>query len=279
VLEVLCRVAAPLLPLTTEAVYRDLTGARSVHLTDWPDAASLPADPGLVEAMDRVRNVCSAALSLRKAHGRRVRLPLAELVVATDDTEALAPFVDLIANEVNVKSVVLSADVGAVATEELQVVPAALGPRLGSRTQEVIRAVKAGDWQVDGDQVVAGGISLQPGEFNLRLVAAGDAPSAPLERGAGVVVLDVEVTPELEAEGLARDLVRLVQQARRDAGLAVSDRISLTLGVPEHLRRVVEPHAAFVAAETLATSLTWGLPGEPTTELDGTPVSIQIGRA
>jgi isoleucyl-tRNA synthetase len=279
VLEVLCRVAAPLLPLTTEAVYRDLTGERSVHLTDWPDAASLPADPGLVEAMDRVRNVCSAALSLRKAHGRRVRLPLAELVVATDDTEALAPFVDLIANEVNVKSVVLSADVGAVATEELQVVPAALGPRLGSRTQEVIRAVKAGDWQVDGDRVVAGGISLQPGEFNLRLVAAGDAPSAPLERGAGVVVLDVEVTPELEAEGLARDLVRLVQQARRDAGLAVSDRISLTLGVPEELRRVVEPHAAFIAAETLATSLTWGLPGEPTTELDGTPVSIQIARA
>ena len=110
----------------------------------------------------------------------------------------------------------------------LQVTPAALGPRLGRDTQAVIRAVREGDWRRDGDTVVAGGIPLQDGEYSLRLVATDEAATVCLADGDGVVVLDLDVTDELEAEGLARDLVRAVQQARRDAGLAVSDRITLT---------------------------------------------------
>src|SRR5262249_6811910 len=117
VLGVTCQVAAPLLPFVTEHIYKALTGDRSVHLTDWPDAASLPSDPALVSAMDRVRDVCSVALSLRKARGLRVRLPLAELTVAMPGSAALAPFAGLIADEVNVKAVRLTDDVGAVADE------------------------------------------------------------------------------------------------------------------------------------------------------------------
>lgn len=282
VLEVLCRVAAPLLPLTTEAIYRGLTGERSVHLTDWPSAADLPADGELVDAMDQVRNVCSATLSLRKAHGRRVRLPLAELQVAVSEPDLLRPFVDLIADEVNVKAVRLTDDVASVASHELQVVPANLGPRLGARTQEVIRAVKAGDWSMEGDRVVAGGIELEPGEYALRLVASGDGASAPVESrrgGDGVVVLDVHVTPELEAEGRARDLIRVVQQARREAGLDVSDRIRLELGLPDEIRSLVEPHAQTVADETLAISLTWGDVGEATAELEGVAIRVTLERA
>jgi isoleucyl-tRNA synthetase len=158
---------------------------------------------------------------------------------------------------VNVKDIVLMEDVAAVAAFDLQVLPAALGPRLGGRTQEVIKAVKSGDWSHTGDgsdsAVVAGGIELQVGEYALRLVVTGDAASTPLGDGAGVVVLDVEVTPELEAEGTARDLVRLVQQARRDAGLDVSDRITLSLDVTESLRRRIAPFEPLIAAETLAT--------------------------
>ena len=109
----------------------------------------------------------------------------------------------------------------------LQVVPATIGPRLGRHTQDVIRAVKAGDWTLDGDAVVAGGHWLEPGEFTLTMVADGDRPSTTVGGGTGVIVLDVDVTPELEHEGRARDLIRLVQQARRDADLAVTDRIEL----------------------------------------------------
>jgi isoleucyl-tRNA synthetase len=279
VLSILCRVAGPLLPLTTEAVYRGLTGERSLHLEDWPDATSLPHDAELVTSMDLVRDVCTSALRLRKTHQRRVRLPLRSLTVAVEGSEQLRPLLGLIADEVNVKDIVLTDDVATVATYDLSVVPAALGPRLGAQTQQVIKAVKSGDWTQDGDQVVAGGFALEPGEYTLKLVVAGDGASTSLSSRAGVVVLDIEVTPELEAEGVARDLVRLVQQARREAGLDVSDRIELRLGVPESVRRRVVAHQPMIAAETLATSVVFDAALEPNAELDGEPVAIGVRRA
>ncbi|HEY5874563.1 MAG TPA: isoleucine--tRNA ligase [Ilumatobacteraceae bacterium] len=282
VLEAVCRLAAPLLPLVTESIYRDLVpGARSVHLTDWPSADQFPADPELVAAMDRVRDVCSATLSVRKREGRRVRLPLAQLTVASPDASALAPFRDLIADEVNVKHVELTDDVAASASAVLQVVPAVAGPRLGSDVQKVIRAVRAGEWTAEGDTVRAGGITLQPGEFVLRLVPANEHASAALAGNDGVVTLDLELTPELQAEGLARDLVRVVQQARRDAGLDVSDRIALTIGVAPAQLDAVSAHQAFIAGETLATAVSVGPIGSspPTAELDGEPVHVTVVRS
>jgi isoleucyl-tRNA synthetase len=230
--------------------------------------------------MDRVRDVCSAALSVRKREGRRVRLPLASLTVASPDASDLAPFCELIADEVNVKRVELTADVAANATSVLQVVPAIAGPRLGADVQRVIRAVKAGDWETAGATVVAGGIELQPGEFSLRLVPSDERASASLAANDGVVTLDLDVTAELEAEGTARDLVRVVQQARRDAGLDVSDRISLTVGVVPSQLPAITVHQQFVANETLATTITVQelSSAPPTAELDGEPVHVTVVR-
>ena len=277
VLETVCRVAAPLLPLVTDSVYTGLTGATSVHLEAWPDGTSLPSDPDLVRAMDRVREVCSVALSVRKTHGRRVRLPLASLTVSHPDSALLAGFVDIVADEVNVRKVVLETGSAGSAPAVLQLNPRALGPRLGGRVQDVIKAVKAGDWSRDGDRVVAGGVELLDGEYELKLVAAEGEASSPLPDGRGMVTLDVEVTPELAAEGTARDLIRLVQQARRDAGLDVTDRIILTLGVPESLRRRIAPYLEMVAAETLAASVDWGS-GVPTVQLDEDEVFVGVRR-
>ncbi|GAA2757001.1 isoleucine--tRNA ligase [Actinopolymorpha rutila] len=284
VLEVLCRVAAPLLPLVTEEVWRGLTGERSVHLTDWPDAGSLPADPDLVAAMDGVRAVCSAALALRKAKGLRVRLPLASLTVAAPEAERLRPFVDLVRDEVNVKEVRLDGDVAAHCQRVLSVVPRALGPRLGKDVQRVIRAVKGGDWSVGDDGVVAGGVTLAEGEYELRLVPARPESSAALPGDVGVVDLDTEVTPELTAEGVARDVIRAVQQARRDAGLDVSDRIALTVTSPdEEVRRAVDTHRELVAGETLARQLEVGAtadgePGPAVEVGEGWTVQVSVRR-
>jgi isoleucyl-tRNA synthetase len=250
-------VVAPLLPLVSEHIHRALTGERSVHLADWPSPSELPDDSELVAAMDRAREVCSTALSIRRAHGLRVRQPLPSLTVAVEDADALAPFAALVRDEVNVKELSLTDDVGSVAQSVLQVVPAVAGPRLGPEVQTVIRAVRAGEWTREGDSVVAGGIPLVEGEYTLRLVADDEAASASLPRGDGVVVLDVALTPELEAEGLARDLVRLVQQARRDAGLDVSDRIDLAVGMPASVRQRLEPFAEMLAGETLAVTVRW----------------------
>ncbi|HEX9337053.1 MAG TPA: class I tRNA ligase family protein, partial [Pseudonocardiaceae bacterium] len=282
VLEVTCRVAAPLLPLTTEEVWRGLTGERSVHLADWPTAADLPADDGLVVAMDEVRRVCSAALSLRKASRLRVRLPLARLVVAAPDADALAPFTGLIADEVNVKQVDLTTDVAAHGHFELVVNARACGPRLGADTQKVINAVKAGEWTTtSAGVVVAAGIELLDGEYEQRLVATDPGLTAALPGGGGLVVLDTEVTPELAEEGVARDVIRAVQQARREADFAVSDRISVAVAGDESVLAAVRTHEDFLKSETLATAVTYGdleRSGYQATVGDGAAVEVMVSR-
>ncbi len=258
VMSVFVRVVAPLLPLVTEAIHRGMhpdDETASVHLTDWPAADELPADDDLVVSMDLVREVCSATLSVRKAHQRRVRLPLSSVTVATPDADRLADFTDVIADEVNVKQVRLTDDVSSVATERLQLVPAKLGPRLGKDVQQVIKAHKAGDWSVADGAVIVGGQRLEEGEYQLQLIAADDQASAGLAGGVGVIALDIDVTDELEVEGRARDLVRLVQQARRDAGLDVSDRISLTIEAPAPWLDAVRAHERLIAGETLAVEV------------------------
>ena len=277
VLDYLTKVAAPLLPLLTDEISRGLNGgASSVHLADWPTSSALPRDGALVAAMDMVRDVCSSALSVRKAHGRRVRLPLQTLTVASPDSGSLSAFLDIVRDEVNVRDVMLTTDVASVASYELQVVPAVVGPRLGKNTQRVIASVKKGEWEQRGDVIVVAGEELQPGEYALRLVTTEGSASAPLPGGTGVVLLDTNVTPELEAEGLARDVIRAVQQARRDADLNVSDRITLTLSVDSAGAAVLAPHESLIAGETLATTVVWDPGLDRTVSIEGTSIGISV---
>jgi isoleucyl-tRNA synthetase len=263
VLETLARLTAPLLPLVTEQIWRGLTGGRSVHLEDWPDAAEFPADPELVAAMDGVREVTGAVLALRKQAGRRVRLPLASLTVVTADAAALAPFEAILRDELNVKLVDLVAldeSSGAAygVTKRLTVNARTAGPRLGRQVQQAIQAARSGDWSLDGETVVAGGIALQPGEYDLVLEAggAGEGGNAlGLLGDGGFVILDVRTTPELEAEGLARDVVRAVQESRKAAGLDVGDRIRLELTLDPTGAAAAEAHRDLIARETLATEV------------------------
>jgi len=264
VLEAVTRAAAPLLPLVTEEIWKGLTGGRSVHLTDWPEASEFPADPALVAAMDEVRRITGSALALRKQAGRRVRLPLAELTVVTTDTAALEPFEDILRDELNVKRITL-VELAATSAEEygvtsrLTVNARAAGPRLGRQVQTVITAAREGDWSVADDGVVtAGDVELLDGEYELVLEAAGggEGQQLALLPGGGFILLDTRTTPELEAEGLARDVVRAVQDTRKAAGFEVSDRIRLDLLFADDddaaaIRSVTEVD---IAAETLATA-------------------------
>ncbi|MCZ9632130.1 isoleucine--tRNA ligase [Rhodococcus sp. BH5] len=276
VLEVVTRLAAPLLPLVSEVIWRGLTGERSVHLADWPEASELPANPELVAAMDDVRTVCSTVLSLRKAQNLRVRLPLPEVTVAAPDAERLRPFLGLIADEVNVKKVDLTDDVDVHGRFEIAVNARAAGPRLGKSVQTVIKAVKAGDWTENADGVVvAAGIELLPEEYTQKLVAAEPDSTAALPDGAGLVVLDSAVTEELEAEGWAKDRIRQLQDARRAAGFDVSDRINVVLEVPQDCKEWAERHRELIAGEVLATSFSVGEAGDDAVDLgDGIRAAI-----
>ena len=294
VLEIVCRVAAPLLPMATEEIWRGLTGGRSVHLTEWPDASKIPAADALVSAMDQVRDVSSVSLSLRKGAQLRVRLPLQKLTVVTTDSAALKPFAEIIADELNVKNVDLvelsidsATEFGVI--KKLTVNARVAGPRLGKNVQSVIQAAKAGDWTQVDSTVVAGGVELLEGEYELELVAdfaSGSEGEAPTDligilASGGFVILDGKVTEELAAEGLARDVIRQIQQARKDAGLDVSDRISLTLAADEVVLEAIRAHETLVCSETLATELSLNEVdslNSPVAVGDGQQVEISVAK-
>ena len=271
VLEVTTRLAAPLLPMACEVIWRGLTGGRSVHLADWPEAGVLPADPTLVAVMDQVRDVCSAGSSLRKAKKLRVRLPLPELTVAVENPERLRPFAGLIADELNVKAVELTDDIAAHGRFDLTVNARAAGPRLGKAVQEAIKAVKAGLGALNADgTLTAGAVTLTADEYDSKLVAADPGCTAALPGGTGLVVLDDTVTPELEAEGWAKDRIRELQDLRKSSGLDVSDRITVVMAVPAERAGWADTHRDLIAGEILATGFeVIGPPGEVP---DGVPI-------
>ena len=262
VLETVTRVAAPLIPLVSEQIWQGLTGGRSVHLQDWPDADAFPTASDIRTAMDTVREVTSVANALRKREGKRVRLPLPLLTVVTADPAGLAQFDDILRDELNVKAVQLvelgdgtAAEYGI--THRLSVNARAAGPRLGKQVQQVIQAAKRGDWSQHDGVVTAGDVTLEPGEYDLVLETSGrpEGEALALLPDAGFVLLDTTTTPELEAEGFARDVVRAVQDTRKAAGFEVSDRIRLQILFEsatdaESLELGVD--AADVAGETLA---------------------------
>jgi isoleucyl-tRNA synthetase len=268
-------------------VWRGLTGGRSVHLTDFPSVSDLPADDALVAAMDEVRDVCSTALSLRKANKLRVRQPLARLTVAVEHPESLRDYAGLLTGELNVKAVdLVPLDSGTAErfgiTERLAVNARAAGPRLGRGVQAVIKAAKAGSWErvVDAsgtEQVVVstddGQVPLQEGEYELNTVVADGAATAEVAAsvlpGGGFAVLDLALDAGLLAEGYARDVVRDVQDARKAAGLEVSDRIDLELDVPAAHVADVEAHRELVMRETLAVTL-------EVVPVDGGPRAVRV---
>jgi isoleucyl-tRNA synthetase len=265
VLETLCRVAAPLLPLVTENIWQGLTGRRSVHLEDWPDASVYPEDADLVATMDAVREITSSSLALRKKVGLRVRLPLASLSVVSPLASGLSSFSDILRDELNVKAVSLVEMTESSAAEygiesKLSVNARAAGPRLGKDVQRIIQAAKAGDWSEKDGVVIAGGIELVEGEYELSLeTGSGDdgGTALALLPGGGFVLLNTVTTPELEAEGLARDVIRAVQDTRKAAGFDVSDRIYLDVVcfAESDAAALRLSTSADIAADTLATTL------------------------
>ena len=262
---------------------------RSVHLTQWPDHEGLTRDDELVAAMDQVRAVSSSALALRKSAGLRVRLPLSKLTVVTIAAKSLEPFKDIIADELNVKGIELvelsldsTTEFGVV--KKLTVNSRVLGPRVGKEVQNIIGASKSGNWSETNGTVVCGGVELLEGEYEIELVAdmVANAESVNLIGilpGGGFVLLDSTVTPELEAEGIARDVVRAVQQARKDADLDVSDRIKLQLTSSQQVLDAVATHEELVKSETLTLELISQLgdvAGEGTTVGEDLPIGVVV---
>ena len=253
-----CEILAPLLPILAEKLYRGLTGARSVHLADWPDARSFPDDRALAHEMDLVRGACSAGLGVRDRFRLRVRLPLKRAVVAHPDAPALEKYAATVRDELNVRQVEFSDDLAAFGKRQIKVDPR-IGKRLGHKMKEVLAAARKGEHELleDGRALVAGE-TLARDEFEMRLICD-DGGEAESFGGTGAVILDISVDEEQRREGTARDLVRVVQNARKDAGLHVSDRIALGVDGSSAVVEAAKCHAALIASQTLALDLEFGV--------------------
>ena len=274
VLKIFSQVSAPLLPMIMEEIHTGLTGEPSVHLTDWPNPEILPEDKALVANMDRIRDAASTALRLREDEGIRVRLPLSSMVIAGPESSSLNNFLELLTDEVNVKKIELTEDLDKYATYNLQPNGSLLGPRLGKEVQSVFVAAKNGNWVLNNDGTAkVADVLLSEEEFELGLQPHEGITAATLNSGDAIIVLDTEITEDLAKEGIARDVIRQVQQARRDAELVVTDRIQIWLDGAETILDGVKTFEEYVASQILATEILYGRTKNP--EASTTQVEIE----
>lgn len=282
VLVALTKAIAPLLPLTCEYIYRALTGEESVHLTDYPDYTQFKAQDALVADMDFVRAVCSTAKAVREENKLRNRLPLASMTVAGNNAQRLNAYADLLKDEVNVKEVRLVSDVAALADNMLYIFTPVVGKRLGRFMKDILTASKTNDWTKNADGTLSiAGQTLNADEFELRLVLKDGNAGQALPDNTAVVVLDTQVRPELEREGIARDFVRVIQQKRKDSGFDVSDRIGVAYASDSDVvLQALSEYAAYVKEQVLAVSFaqTENMTGD-TEEVGDAKVTFKIEKA
>jgi isoleucyl-tRNA synthetase len=303
-LSTLARLVAPFMPYVAEELYRNLVVApagaaaggppSSVHLADWPEADAAAIDEELVAATARLLDIVGLGRSARRSAGLRVRQPLSEVVVrAPEGAASLRRFEDELRDELNVKRVRFL-DVGeglvvqrfkpnlpVVGRKYGRLVPAlrgALEALSGPAADEAARAAREGRTFTLDVQ----GQTLELGPDDVLIEASSPPGYAVAEAGGLLVALNTTLTPDLLLEGQARDLVRFVQDARRGAGLAIADRIDLTLqpAAGADLGPLLAAYGPYLRAETLAAGITVGPPPAAAfvaeAEVDGKPVTVGL---
>ena len=273
VLTTVCKCLAPFAPFISEYIYKNLTGAESVHLESFPVATD--ADEKIVSDMRHVQSVVSVGKQLREQYKLRNRLPLDKITIAGGDLHAYA---DIIADELNVKHVDFTPNIGDVADSFIYLITPKIGARLGGALREIIPAVKQGKYEIAGDKLIVGAHTLNADEFENRLTVLPGITGAALPDNTAVVVLDTEINAELVAEGLANDALRFIQDSRKTAGLDVSDRIKLTYNATPALAAAIDAHRDRIMSDALIVDMSRG-DGEYETEIEGYNLSIGIHKA
>ncbi|MFD8387315.1 isoleucine--tRNA ligase [Streptomyces sp. NPDC059679] len=274
VIETVTRLLAPLVPFITERVWQDLIvpvtpdAPESVHLAGWPEADQELIDPALSTQMTLVRRLVELGRATRAESGVKTRQPLSRALVAASGFESLsAELRTQIEEELNVSSLASLSEVGGSLVDTTAKANfRALGKRFGKGTQPVAKAVAEAD---------AAALSLALREGTASVVVDGETVALSADEviitetpregwsvasdAGATVALDLEITPELRRAGLARDAIRLIQEARKNSGLDVADRIALRWGAAdEEVRTALTDHATLIADEVLATDFASG---------------------
>jgi isoleucyl-tRNA synthetase len=275
VLVKLAKLLAPFTPFVTEAMYQNLVCSirpeayESVHHTAWPQADLACVDESLLQEMDLARQIASLGLSARNSAGIKVRQPLGKVLVYAGSKRQLNDeLVDIVMDELNVKQFEFVEEAGQLV--EYRILPnnKLLGPRFGAQFPQVRAALSAANATAIADQVQAGAaITIELNGQDIQLapeeVLVQTEPAAGLAVAADklvTVAIDANITPELHAEGLAREVVRRVQAMRKDAGFNIEDRITTFYQAEDELAQVFQDWSEYIRAETLSTELVAGQP-------------------
>ena len=256
------RLMSPVVPFVTDEMWTNLVAPAeglpdSVHLSGYPVVLENLADPDLQREMRDVRTVVELGRAARGDANIKVRQPLRAVIVATEDkgaAERIQRQAELIAAELNVKEVRLTSSSEDFA--QVEVVPnfKVIGPKHGKDAGEINRLLRAGEYERTADGVTAGRWTLGADEYEVRTRAR--EGFAVVDGDGFAAALDTEITPELKLEGEARDVIRRIQDLRKQADLALTDRITITY--PADLAAVFETHGAWIGTETLSTGATPG---------------------
>ena len=265
VLVSVCRLLAPISPFVSDWIHRQLVGT-SVHLA--PFIGERPAvalsDAGLQAAMSATRTLSRLGRAARETAGIKVRQPLSRLVCVAPnvDDAQLEPLVPLLKAELNVKQVEFASSADALVTLEPKPNFRSLGKKFGNKTPLAAKAVQA----FSGEQlrlflrgeplvVTVDGETHALDQEDINIIRRASGALVVEEDGGFFAAIDPAVTLELKREGLARELISRVQRMRKEASLAVSDRIALTVGGSDEIRAVIDTHGEWIASEVLATEL------------------------
>lgn len=255
------RAAAPLLPLITETIWQGLKYKEtSVHLADFPQSDRY--DSELIAKMDLVREICNAALSIRNMFNIRIRQPLGSMTIYHKSSCNFLEdeYQEMVRDEVNVKALEIVSELKEVASLELKLNFPVLGRKVPDKIKKLVQYVKEGKWkQVENEQIFLGdeteSYTMEKGEYEL-LLKANSEYSAVFDNNKGVVILNTELNNELILEGLARDIVRLIQETRKQADFHISDRIRVTIKTEdEKVKEAINRWDEYIKEQTLALSL------------------------
>jgi len=294
-LHAVTRLTAPFAPFVTDKVFRAIRGASepiSVHLARWPKRNAALVDEGLETEMARLRVLVEHGHRLRDEGGVKTRQPLKEaiLVMPEDAWKRLEPLLPLLQDELNVKAVRRAPSKDAFLSRSFHIPIAKLGPRFRGDAKAIAEAAES----VHPERIAANidarkpvyleygparkQVELPAEYFEVR--AEPKAPWAVAQVGKEALVLNLELTDDLKAEGLAREVIRCVQRTRKEVGLKIEDRIELALDLDDAAWKMVEKHLGWVSRDTQATQVVRArLTGARLWDLDGQKLAVQVVRA
>ena len=228
------KIFAPVAPILSEKLYRNLTGEESVHLATWPEIPVEYANAELLEQVELVQDVITLARSIREKQRVKNRQPLSTMQIALNDaakTDIIRAFAGIITEELNIKHLEILDDVQAIATVDYKPCFPVIGAKYPTRRGDIIKGVKSGKFRLDGDKAYVDVNGAEEAfDADIILISYNAKPGMHVASGNGIVVaLDLTITEELRCEGLARDIVRNIQDARKKMGCEISDRILLAV--------------------------------------------------